>query len=505
MAPQVTEPKSGHRVSADELAAIAHRAQAFTGASGTAIALSEGTAGEIVCQARSGSTAPDIGATLRLEGTFTGLCIQSGKELRCDDAETDTRVDTAAIRTLGIRSMVVIPVREDSRVVGVLAVFAPTAHAFTITHMAVLRTLGDQISALIQKERRERHDEYTPQSLTPFPAASAAKPKPAPVPIPVVAAPVVIKPSAPRPRFTPPPMISKVEPVKPAANEETLAAPLAEDISKPAGREGSHATFHHNFGTLDAAGAPSRASSGPRPVLMIAVAGITAAVVLGWYMFHKRPAQANAAPSANSATTATPASAPAPVPTAASEPVAPASNSASSSEPAASGLAEESPKSARDSKPVIQVPPPTPKPERTVAITGGKAKIRVVRDSAAENAPPLTLGGAAPAGLSNLASPASAVTPSMMTQSELQPVQVLKKVAPVYPLMAKQRNLSGTVVIEATISKEGKLTNLQLVSGPPIFRDAAFDAIKHWQFKPAHLNGQPIEQSTKIRMDFVPR
>ena len=148
MATQVSDTgsKSKARGSSDELAVIAQRAQAFTNASGTAIALSEGSSDEIICRARSGASAPDVGTALRVEGSFTGLCIQSGKELRCDDAETDTRVDTAAIRALGIRSMVVTPIKEENRVVGVLAVFAPTAHAFTITHVAVLKTMADQIA-----------------------------------------------------------------------------------------------------------------------------------------------------------------------------------------------------------------------------------------------------------------------------------------------------------------------------------------------------------------------
>src|SRR5205814_3728138 len=173
MATQATESsKSRLRgSSSDELAVIAQRAQAFTNASGAAIALSEGSADEIVCRARSGSSAPDVGVTLRVEGSFTGLCIQSGKELRCDDAETDTRVDTAAIRALGIRSMVVTPIREDNRVNGVLAVFAPTPHAFTITHVAVLKTMADQIGALLQKERRAR--EENPQAEVSRPAAPA--------------------------------------------------------------------------------------------------------------------------------------------------------------------------------------------------------------------------------------------------------------------------------------------------------------------------------------------
>src|SRR2546423_7063176 len=175
----------------DELAVIAQRAQAFTNASGAAIALSESSDDEFVCRARSGSSAPDIGTSLRVEGSFTGLCIQSGKELRCDDAETDTRVDNTAIRALGIRSMVVTPIKEDARVIGVLAVFAPTPHAFTITHVAVLQTIADQIGALLQKERRAREE----SSLHPEPPVAMPKPVAA-APAPVAPGPVVIKPSA---------------------------------------------------------------------------------------------------------------------------------------------------------------------------------------------------------------------------------------------------------------------------------------------------------------------
>src|ERR1700731_3757168 len=162
-----TASKRARGASPDDLAVVAQRAQAFTNASGVAIALSEGNADEIVCRARSGSSAPDVGATLRVEGSFTGLCIQTGKELRCDDCETDTRADTAAIRALGIRSMVVTAIREDSRVVGVLAAFAPTPHAFTITHVAVLKTMADQISALLQKERRGHPCPQSPPNRRP--------------------------------------------------------------------------------------------------------------------------------------------------------------------------------------------------------------------------------------------------------------------------------------------------------------------------------------------------
>src|SRR5947209_19370462 len=173
MATQPTDTsKPRLRGHGDELTVIAQRAQAFTNASGTAIALSEGNADEIICRARSGSAAPEVGAALRVEGSFTGLCIQTGKELRCDDAETDTRVDTVAIRSLGIRSMVVTPIKEDNKATGVLAVFAPTPHAFTITHVAVLKTMADQISALLARERRSPREEGHSEP------AAVAMPKP---------------------------------------------------------------------------------------------------------------------------------------------------------------------------------------------------------------------------------------------------------------------------------------------------------------------------------------
>jgi len=79
MATQPTDTtKPRLRTLSDELGVIAQRAQAFTNASGTAIALNEGNADEIVCRARSGSAAPEVGAVLRVEGSFTGLCIQTG-------------------------------------------------------------------------------------------------------------------------------------------------------------------------------------------------------------------------------------------------------------------------------------------------------------------------------------------------------------------------------------------------------------------------------------------
>src|ERR1051326_5456218 len=77
----------------EELELIAKRAQAETSASGAAIALLESETGQITCRASSGSNAPEVGTALKLEGSFTGQAVHSGKQLRCDDSERDPRID----------------------------------------------------------------------------------------------------------------------------------------------------------------------------------------------------------------------------------------------------------------------------------------------------------------------------------------------------------------------------------------------------------------------------
>ena len=170
MATQATD-SSKYRLrssAADELAVIAQRAQAFTNASGAAIALSEGTADEIVCRARSGSSAPDVGVALRVEGSFTGLCIQSGKELRCDDAETDTRVNRESCKALGIASVVVMPLQRDQEVNGVFELFSGRAYAFEERDITALQRLAEMIqTALEHADAAQRAEQEIAAKLEP--------------------------------------------------------------------------------------------------------------------------------------------------------------------------------------------------------------------------------------------------------------------------------------------------------------------------------------------------
>ncbi len=496
--------KKARGASPDDLAVVAQRAQAFTNASGVAIALSEGNAAEIVCRARSGASAPDVGASLRVEGTFTGLCIQSGKELRCDDCETDTRVDTAAIRALGIRSMVVTPIREDSRVVGVLAAFAPTPHAFTITHVAVLKTMADQISALLQKERRAREENPRSEEPRPAPPAITAKPVMAAAPAPAPPA-VVIKPSTSAPRAAAPAM-AKVESIKSMPLE---VVPLATPPTKKEERRADVAP-KASFGTFDAVASEDK-KPGNR-FMMIGVAAVLVIAAGATFAFLKMQKPGAKAPQQ----TQEAANVPAPIPPSGNaQPGSPNLNA----QPATAAATNTKPVPEADTKkPVAKAaaeknsaPAEKPAPaEKTTAVAtlSASGTSRIAQDTSAqpvpEIAPSFNVGGTSSAPLSNLARPVASSTPSAaaIEQSQLEPLQLIKTAQLIYPQIARTRNITGMVVVEIKVGKDGKVSNPRFVSGPPVFHDAAFDAVMHYQFKPAKLNGQPIDQITQIRLNF---
>ena len=86
---------------------IAERAQALTGATGAAIALRNGC--EIICRARSGRTAPDIGVRLQTDSGISADCVRTGEVVLCHDAERNPQVDLASCRRLGVRSILAAP------------------------------------------------------------------------------------------------------------------------------------------------------------------------------------------------------------------------------------------------------------------------------------------------------------------------------------------------------------------------------------------------------------
>jgi TonB family protein len=80
---------------------------------------------------------------------------------------------------------------------------------------------------------------------------------------------------------------------------------------------------------------------------------------------------------------------------------------------------------------------------------------------------------------------------------------LVKKIAPEYPLNAKQAGMSGTVVLQALIGRDGHIADLRVVSGNPVFQKPALDAVRNWIYRPFLINGEPVEVNTTINVVFM--
>src|SRR5208337_3683611 len=76
-------------------------------------------------------------------------------------------------------------------------------------------------------------------------------------------------------------------------------------------------------------------------------------------------------------------------------------------------------------------------------------------------------------------------------------------VPPDYPLLARQMKVQGAVSLQALISRDGTIQELQILSGPSILAAAAREAVKQWHFKPYLQNGQPVETQARITVNFT--
>lgn len=79
---------------------------------------------------------------------------------------------------------------------------------------------------------------------------------------------------------------------------------------------------------------------------------------------------------------------------------------------------------------------------------------------------------------------------------------IIRKTIPLYPSIAKAAGIQGTVVLQATISKQGTIENLRVISGPAMLQQAAIDAVKTWRYRPYMLDEQPVEVETTVNVVF---
>ena len=166
------------------------------------------------------------------------------------------------------------------------------------------------------------------------------------------------------------------------------------------------------------------------------------------------------------------------------------------------------------------------KPQRNVAHTGGPTihpivvnthalfslpTTRITGDPGPAQPPQLdgVLGDRAQEGLHSIMSeylhplPVGPAKPRAIRQSVVMEGNLIHKVEPQYPLIAKQLHLEGTVIVKAIISRDGIITRAEAESGQTLLAQAALAAVRQWRYRPYYLNHEPIEVETEITVKFM--
>ena len=144
-------------------------------------------------------------------------------------------------------------------------------------------------------------------------------------------------------------------------------------------------------------------------------------------------------------------------------------------------------------------------------------KVKIVKEEEAPQVASVGVAGGVPGGMqggslggvlggivSSSSLPPKVATPQKVrVSSGVAAGNLIQKVQPQYPAIAKTARIQGTVILHALIGKDGQVKNLQLVSGHPMLAKAALDAVRQWKYKPYSLNGQPTEIETEVTVNFT--
>jgi protein TonB len=142
------------------------------------------------------------------------------------------------------------------------------------------------------------------------------------------------------------------------------------------------------------------------------------------------------------------------------------------------------------------------------------APTQIEKQAAEVAPPPVSFDAAGADGLGGSAANASALSGHAQPVVKFVPPKpiavssgvatglLIQRTPPVYPSIAKAARVGGTVELHATISKNGTIKDLHVVSGPAMLQQAALDAVRNWRYRPYMLNNQPIEVETSVSVVF---
>lgn len=105
-------------------------------------------------------------------------------------------------------------------------------------------------------------------------------------------------------------------------------------------------------------------------------------------------------------------------------------------------------------------------------------------------------------GLAAAKQPLAPPTAALQTGGDVKPARMTSSIAPVYPMLAKNQHIEGDVRVDALIDASGRVSDMKVVSGPPLLQQAAMDALRQWKYQPATLDGKPVPMHLTVTIQF---
>lgn len=103
--------------------------------------------------------------------------------------------------------------------------------------------------------------------------------------------------------------------------------------------------------------------------------------------------------------------------------------------------------------------------------------------------------------VSNSKQPVAPVVP-LPVGGDVKIARLISSVPPVYPVIARSQRIAGNVQIDALVDATGRVTSMKIVSGPPLLQKSAMDALSHWKYQPAQLDGNPVATHLTVTIQF---
>jgi TonB family protein len=423
---------------------LAVEARSIPGVGSCAIAL-WGRERDFVCRAAAGPSAPGLGIRIRSQDGLSAECVRTGTQQICQDTESDPRVDAAVCRAIAVRSLVILPLFLQQRMIGIIEAFAPAAHAFDKASVELLANLGRRIVETVAFAETRLQPPVQPSAPPPDPIqAMAVTENPEPVP-----------------------EIHKVA-------EETL------NTSPPV--------------------PPRRSPQNLALALVTLIAGVVAlAALLRWVpqentqrgvvkaeASSRQPGatESQAAPNvgANSGTASDSPSVARPVSKPASSSPPPKLQSAPANEKNRSGDVANAPSG------------------DLVVYEKGKVVYRAGPVASPGNSS--VTSAAETEKLDDTSDPVATPDSTLPVAAGFTGGKLIHHVTPVYSAETRELRLQGAVVLEGVIGTDGAVRDIRVVSGDARLADTAVDAVRQWRYEPFRSNGEPVDMLSTITVHF---